>query len=67
MIYKSFEGQKAVDYREAYRTLASHPFFEGDQDGFDGIEKVFEAMEFNGKPEDWTLACICRSYYLQNR
>jgi hypothetical protein len=66
MIYATFEGQKAVKYREACRTLASHPFFEDSHDDFAGIEKVFEAMEVNGKPEDWTLAVICRAYNLHN-
>jgi hypothetical protein len=66
MIYAIFEGQKAVSYRDACRTLGSHPFFEDSKDDFDGIEKIFEAMEFNGKPEDWTLVAICRSYYLHN-
>lgn len=66
MLYTVFEGQKAVEYRAALRTLGSHPFFNDSRDDFNGIEKVFEAMEFNGKPEDWTLACICRSYYLHN-
>ena len=66
MIFAAFEGQKAVEYREAFRTLGTHPFFKDSQDDFDGIEKVFEAMEFNGKPEDWTLAVICRDYYLHN-
>lgn len=66
MIYAIFEGQKAVNYRDACRTLGSHPFFEESEDDFDRIEKIFEAMEFNGKPEDWTLVAICRSYYLHN-
>lgn len=66
MIYAAFEGQNAVEYREAFRALGSHPFFEDSQDDFAGIEKIFEAMEFNGKPEDWTLVAICRSYYLHN-
>jgi len=66
MLFQSFEGQEAVKQREAFRELAKHPFFKNDQGSFAGIEKLFEALELNGKPEDWTLACICRSYYLHN-
>lgn len=65
MLYKALEGQKAVEYREAFRTLASHPYF-AEEPGFEQIERVFEAMEFNGKQEDWTLVVICRAYNLHN-
>ncbi len=64
MFYAVFEGVEAVEQREAYRELSKHPNFEDDQEDFSRIEKVFEAMEFNGKPEDWTLIAICRSYDL---
>jgi hypothetical protein len=59
-----FQGEKALRQKQAFQVMAQHPFFEGEAEKFRDIEKLFEALRMNGRPEDWTVIGILRSYNL---
>jgi hypothetical protein len=59
-----FQNGQIFEQRDAYREMAELPFFKHRMNDFEQIESIFDFLRMNGRPSDWILVGILRSYYL---